>query len=117
MSKYVCVCVTTTSSLHGRHLFLLTEIHESFIPPDYVCKCLYVCVCVYVYVCVCVYVSCVFVCVFVCICFFIFYLQHVPLQIAILHAWKDLRTRFTLYKFQSFFRLINMAVCVLFFLT
>ena len=46
-----------------------------------------------------------------------FYLQHVPLQIVILHAWKALRTRFTLYMFLSYFRLINMAVCVLFFLT
>jgi len=49
--------------------------------------------------------------------FIIIYLQHVPLQIAILHAWNDLRTRFTLYKFPSYFRLINMAVCVLFFFT
>ena len=46
-------------------------------------------------------------------CFF-FYLQHVPLQIVILHAWKDHRTRFTLYMFPSYFRLIPMAVCVLF---
>ena len=44
-------------------------------------------------------------------------LQHVTLQVVILHAWKDLRTRFTLYKFPSYFRLINMADCVLFFLT
>ena len=46
--------------------------------------------------------------------FFLVYLHHVPLQIAILHAWKDHRTRFTLYTFPSYFRLIPMAVCVLF---
>jgi len=45
---------------------------------------------------------------------FLVYLQHVPLQIVILHAWKDNRTRFTLYTFPSYFRLIPMAVCVLF---
>ena len=49
--------------------------------------------------------------------FFLVYLQHVPLQIVILHAWKDHLTRFTLYTFLSYFRLIPMAVCVLFFLT
>ena len=46
--------------------------------------------------------------------FFFFYLQHVPLQILILYAWKDHRTRFTLYTFPSYFRLIPMAICVLF---
>ena len=45
---------------------------------------------------------------------FFFYLQHFPLQIIILHAWKDHRTRFTLYTFPSYFVLIPMAVCVLF---
>ena len=35
--------------------------------------------------------------------FYLFiYLQHVPLQIVILHAWKDLRTRFTLYTFPPY---------------
>ena len=53
-------------------------------------------------------------CVHVCIYFFLVYLQHVPLQIVTLHAWKDHRTRFTLYTFPSYFRLIPMAVCVLF---
>ena len=81
----------------------------------YVCKyvCMYVCTYVLMYVCTCV---CIYVCKYVCMCVF-FYLQLVPLQIVILHAWKDLRTRFTLYTFLSYFRLINMSVCVLFFLT
>ena len=52
-------------------------------------------------------------CMYVCIFFFV-YLQHVPLKIAILHASKDHRTRFTLYTFPSYFRLIRMAVCILF---
>ena len=74
----------------------------------------YVCMYVHMYVCVCMYVFvCMYLCVYVCMCVF-FYLQHVPLQIAILHAWKDHRTRFTLYTFPSYFRLIPMAVCVLF---
>ena len=42
------------------------------------------------------------------------YLQHVPLQVVILHAWKDHRTCFTLYTFPSYFKLIRVAVCVLF---
>jgi hypothetical protein len=37
------------------------------------------------------------------------YLQHAPLQIVILHAWKDHRTRFTLYTFPSYFMLIPMS--------
>ena len=61
-----------------------------------------ICVCMYWYVCVCVYVG------------GFVYLQHVPLQIVILYAWKDHRTRFTLYTFPSYFMLIPMAVCVLF---
>jgi len=37
-----------------------------------------------------------------CTCFlFLVYFQHVPLQIVILHAWKDHRTLFTLYTFPS----------------
>ena len=46
--------------------------------------------------------------------FFKFYLQHAPLQIVILHAWKDHLTRFTLNTFPSYFMLIPVAVCVLF---
>jgi len=46
--------------------------------------------------------------------FFFVYLQQAPLQIVILHAWKDHRTRFTLYTFPSYFMLIPMVVCVLF---
>ena len=67
------------------------------------------------------YVLCIYVCMYVCMyeciymyVFFFVYLQHAPLQIVILHAWKDHRTRFTLYTFPSYFRLIPMAVCVLF---
>jgi hypothetical protein len=60
---------------------------------------------------------CMSVCIYACMCACMFFLQHVPLQVVILHAWKDLRTRFTLYKLPSYFRLINMADCVLFFLT
>jgi len=84
----------------------------------YVCMyvCTYVCVYVCVYVCMCV---CMYVCMYVCVCvrayvFFLVYLQHVPLQTAILHAWKDHRTCFTLYTFPSHFKLIPMAVCVFF---
>ena len=83
--------------------------------------CVYVCMCVCMYVCtyvcnVCMYIStymCMYICMYIYVCIF-FYVQHVPLQIAILHAWKDHRTRFTLYTFPYYFRLIPMAVCVLF---
>ena len=43
-----------------------------------------------------------------------FYLQRAPLQIVMLHAWKDHRTRYTLCTFPSYFMLMPMAVCVLF---
>ena len=95
---YVCVCVC---------MYVYVSM--------YVCMyvCVYACVCMYVCICVCVYVGMyVYVCVYVYI--FLVYLQHVPLQRVILHAWKDHRTRFTLYTFPSYFRLIPLAVCVLF---
>ena len=57
---------------------------------------------------------CVYVCTSMYVCIFFVYLQHVPLQTVILNAWKDHHTRFTLYTFPSYFRLIPMAVCVLF---
>ena len=50
-----------------------------------------------------------------CVCIYVYnYLQHAPLQIAILHAWKDHGIRFTLHTFSPYFILIPMAVRVLF---
>ena len=68
---------------------------------------------VYMYVCVCVYV-CVYVCIHLYVSMYFFYLQHVPLQIVILHTSEDHSTRFILYTFPRYFNLIPMAVCVLF---
>jgi len=44
---------------------------------------MYVCM----YVCMYVYVCYLFVC--VCVCMFFIYLQHAPLQLIILHAWRN----------------------------
>jgi len=59
---------------------------------------------------------CVYVIMCVCVCMFFFvYLQLAPLQTVILHAWKNHRTRFTLYTFPSYFMLIPIAVCLIWF--
>jgi len=71
--------------------------------------CMYVCICVCLFICVCVYV---FICVrylFVCVYFFI-YLQHAPLQLIILHVWRNcIQYVHTLHN-----SLNSVAVCVLF---
>ena len=55
-----------------------------------VCLCVYVCMCVYVYMYVCMYV-CMYVSMYVCVyvCVYVLFLHHSPLQIVILHAWKE----------------------------
>jgi hypothetical protein len=70
----------------------------------YMCVYMYVCMYVFMYsmclsmyvsirICMCVYICWnfyVYVCVYIYLC--IFYLQHAPLQIVILHAWNDLHS-------------------------
>jgi len=76
----VCVCVCVCACL-SRNKFLKEQ--QRLV--DILLRCMYVCMYVCVYVCMCV------LCMYVCMYFF--YLQHVPLLVVILHAWKDLRTR------------------------